>query len=230
MRTYRVTDCMSTPPILVQPTTTLVDAQRVMEQRKVRRLPVVEDGQLVAIVTWGDLVAARLSVATTLSAYERRALLDCTTIAGCMTRDPVTILPDASLLDAAQRMLNHKIRGLPVIDRGRVIGMITESDLFEPLVAGASRIEDRIDDQDAIVCGHCGAMLRGRYLANLGPNDVCWYCHFHLHQCENCQHFGRPGCLLDQVEHRAPIPGQHCPAFSYLPLRAASVGIKHRAI
>jgi CBS domain-containing protein len=58
MRAYRVVDWMSTPPILARPTTTLADAQRIMEYRKVRRLPVVEDGRLVGICTWGDLCAA----------------------------------------------------------------------------------------------------------------------------------------------------------------------------
>ena len=57
MRAYRGADWMSTPPILARPTTTLADAQRIMEHRKVR-LPVVEDGRLVSIFTWGELRSA----------------------------------------------------------------------------------------------------------------------------------------------------------------------------
>ncbi|HEX9438928.1 MAG TPA: CBS domain-containing protein, partial [Roseiflexaceae bacterium] len=90
MHTYRVADWMSTPPIVAAPTMTLAAAQHLMEQRHVRRLPVVQDGRLVGIATWGDLRAAWPSAATTLSVYEWRALLEQATIAECMTRDPIT--------------------------------------------------------------------------------------------------------------------------------------------
>jgi CBS domain-containing protein len=135
MHTYRVADWMSTPPIVVAPTVTLAEARRLMEQRKVRRLPVVESERLLGIVTWGDLRAAGPSAATTLSIYEWRALLEQATVAECMTRDPITIEPETSVLYAARRMLVHKISGLPVVEDGRVVGMITESDLFRLLIA-----------------------------------------------------------------------------------------------
>ena len=222
MRAYRVADWMSTPPILARPTTTLADAQRIMEHRKVRRLPVVEDGRLVGIFTWGDLRAAQPSVATTLSVHEWRALLEQATIAECMTPDPVTIAPDAPVLEAAQRMLDHKIGGLPVVADGRVLGVITESDLFRLMLADVTGAEDQARDREALLCGHCGALLRGRSFATLGPDDVCWHCHFHLHRCENCRYFDRITCLLARAECHEPIPGRHCPAFSYQPLRAAT--------
>jgi CBS domain-containing protein len=228
MQTYHVADWMSTPPILVRPTTTLADAQRTMEHGKVRRLPVVEAGRLVGIITWGDLRAAQPSAATTLSIHEWRALLDRATIAECMTRDPVTIAPDVSVLDAAQRMLDHKIGGLPVVVEGRVVGVITESDLFRLLIADATGAEDHAHGRDALVCGHCGAVLRGRSFETLGPDDACWHCHYHLHRCENCRYFDRIACLLGRAERQDPVPGQHCPAFAYLPLRAARVGADER--
>ena len=228
MRTYRVADWMSTPPILIRPTTTLADAQRIMEHCKVRRLPVVADGRLVAIVTWGDLRAAQPSAATTLSVHEWRALLERATVAECMTHEPVTIAPDATVFDAAQRMLDHKIGGLPVVEDERVVGVITESDLLRLLIADATGAADHAHGQDALVCGLCGSVLRGRSFANLGPDDVCWHCHFHLHRCEHCQYFDRIACLLDRVERQEAIPGQHCPAFAYLPMRAANVGTGER--
>jgi CBS domain-containing protein len=126
---------MSTPPIVVAPTLTLAQAQRLMQQRHVRRLPVVEDERLVGIVTWGDLRAAGPSAATTLSKHEWRALLEQATVAECMTRDPIVIAADASVLYAARQMLLHKISGLPVVEDGRVVGVITESDLFRLLIA-----------------------------------------------------------------------------------------------
>jgi CBS domain-containing protein len=135
MHTYRVADWMSTPPIVIAPTLTLAEAQRLMQQRHVRRLPVVDDGRLVGIVTSGDLRAAGPSAATTLSVYEWRALLEQATVAECMTRHPTTIAPDAPVLYAARQMLLHKISGLPVVEGGRVVGVITESDLFRLLIA-----------------------------------------------------------------------------------------------
>jgi len=219
---------MSTPPILARPTTTLADAQRIMEHRRVRRLPVVEDGQLVGIVTWGDLRAAGPSAASTLSVHEWRVLLEQVTVAECMTRNPIVIAPDASILDAAQRMLDHQIGGLPVVDRGGVVGVITESDLFRVLIADATGTKDYARGREALVCGHCGAVLRGRSVEALGTNDACWYCHFDLHRCENCRYFDHIACLLDRAERHEAIPGQHCPAFAYLPMRASSIGTAYR--
>jgi hypothetical protein len=145
-----------------------------------------------------------------------------------MTGDPITIGPEATVLDAAQRMLDHAIGGLPVVERGRVVGVITESDVFRLLLADRMGVEDRACGREALVCGHCGALLRGRSFANFGADDMCWHCHFHLHRCDNCRYFDRVGCLLDRTERQEPIPGQHCTAFVYLPLRAASDGTGER--
>jgi CBS domain-containing protein len=89
----------------------------------------------VGIVTSGDLRAAGPSAASTLSVYEWRALLEQATVAECMTRDPIVIAPDAPVLYAARQMLLHKISGLPVVEQGRIVGVITESDLFRLLIA-----------------------------------------------------------------------------------------------
>jgi CBS domain-containing protein len=141
MRQQNVAEWMSSPPLIITPSMSLVAAQRLMQQQHVRRLPVVADGQLIGIITWGDLRAAQPSAATTLSVYEWRALLDKVTVAACMTRDPLTIAPDASVLEAAQLILDHKVSGLPVVSDGRVVGVITESDLFRLLLAESSDAE-----------------------------------------------------------------------------------------
>jgi CBS domain-containing protein len=141
MKDQRVADWMSTPVIVIAPTATLAEAQRLMEQRRIRRLPIVENGKLAGIITRGDLRSAQ-PVDTTLSYYEWRALLDRVTVAECMTRYVITITPNASTLDAARLMLKHKIGGLPVVDdEGRVIGIITESDLFRLQIALATGSE-----------------------------------------------------------------------------------------
>ncbi len=134
MFNYLVADWMSTPPLLIAPNTSLASAQRIMEEHQVRRLPVVAQGRLVGIVTSGDLRAAQPSAATTLSVFEWNTLLNRVTVAEIMTRDPVTVSCDNSILEAAQLMLTAKIGGLPVMDGSTVVGVITESDLFRLLV------------------------------------------------------------------------------------------------
>ena len=132
---------MSTPPVVIAPSMSLEAAQRLMQQQHVRRLPVVADGQLIGIITWGDLRAAQPSAASTLSIYEARALLDKVTVSACMTRDPLTVAPDAPVLEAAQLILDHKVSGLPVVADGGVVGVITESDLFRLLLSNAGDAE-----------------------------------------------------------------------------------------
>jgi len=191
----------------------------------VRRLPVVQDGQLAGIVTWGDLRAAWPSTATTLSVYEWRALLEKATVAGCMTRDPITVAPDATVLEAAQIMLAHKIGGLPVVAGGRVVGMITESDLMRLLIDEITGAEHHDPGRDQLICQHCGTVLRGRSFATIGPNDTCWHCHYHLHRCENCHYFDGVACMLDRPDRHTGIPGQQCQVFAYRPPRV--VGAAH---
>jgi CBS domain-containing protein len=141
MRQQNVAEWMSTPPLIIAPSMSLEAAQRLMQQQHVRRLPVVADGQLIGIITWGDLRAAQPSAATTLSVYEWRALLDKVTVAACMTRDLLTVAPDVSVLEAAQLILDHKVSGLPVVADGCVVGVITESDLFRLLLSKTSDAE-----------------------------------------------------------------------------------------
>jgi len=214
---------MSTPPIVIAPTLSLAAAQRLMEQRHVRRLPVVEDGQLIGIVTWGDLRAAQPSAATTLSVYEWRALLDQVTVAACMSSHPLTIASDALVLEAAQQMLEHRISGLPVVDDGRVVGMITESDLFRVLIAESGDQQRPDPERASFTCQHCGTVLRRRLFATIGPDDECWHCHYHLHRCGNCRYFDGITCMIERTERHAPVPGRHCPSFAPWHHRESSI-------
>lgn len=118
-----VRDRMSAPAVVIPPVVPAHAALGFMEKRKIRRLPVVEDGRLVGIVTLGDLQGAR----------DRRDRRDDRTVADVMTRAPLTADPDETLELAAQRMLEKKVSGLPVVEDGKVVGIITESDLFRAL-------------------------------------------------------------------------------------------------
>ncbi|MEA2574835.1 MAG: acetoin utilization protein AcuB [Chloroflexia bacterium] len=130
-----VGEWMSSPVEVVTPETPVADAYNTMMQKGIRRLPVVKDGQLVGIVTIGDLREARPSPATSLSIYELNYLLTKLTVGQVMTHDPYRVQTGSSIQDAARIMLRHKIGGLPVVnDQSQVVGVITESDIFRMLI------------------------------------------------------------------------------------------------
>lgn len=219
-----VSEWMSTPVVTVPPSCTLAAAQQLMEQHRVRRLPVVERGRLVGLVTRGDLRAAQPSAATTLSVYEWRGLLEKATVAECMSRDVVTLTPQATVLDAARLMLERRISGVPVLEDDQVVGMITESDLFRLMIGGTVFPASADAQRRVLRCHHCGAELRGRFNQDFAPGDQCWRCHYHLRRCDNCRFFDGVGCLLGRPERQEGVPGQHCGAFAYLAV--ADVGAK----
>jgi CBS domain-containing protein len=130
----RVKDWMSGRVITISPDQTLPEAHEIMKKRKIRRLPVVEDGALVGIITLGDLREAGPSDATSLSIFELNYLLARVKVEEIMTRDPLTVSPQTGLTEAAKLMLHHKIGGLPVVEGNTVVGIITESDIFRAYV------------------------------------------------------------------------------------------------
>jgi len=121
---------MTRDPITVSSRTTLPDAHQLMLQHRIRRLPIVDDGTLVGIVTRGDIRGAQPSEATSLSIYEVHYMLSRLTVGQIMSRPVITVTPDTTICMAAGLMLKHKIAGLPVVEDGRVVGIITESDIF----------------------------------------------------------------------------------------------------
>jgi acetoin utilization protein AcuB len=140
-RQQLVKDWMTRQVITATRKTTLPEAHRLMTENHIRRLPVVENGRLVGIVTRGDVRGAEPSGATSLSIWEVNYLLSRLKIEELMTRAPVIINEDATIGEAAELMLQNKVSGLPVLDsEERLVGIITESDIFR-LVAGKWREE-----------------------------------------------------------------------------------------
>ncbi len=130
-----VRDWMTPDPVTIGPKTTVPEAHKLMKEHDFRRLPVVNDhGRLIGIVTLSDLREAGPSPATSLSIFELNYLLAQLTIDKIMTRDVVTVSPDATIRDAANLMLKHEVGALPVMENGRLIGIITESDIFRVIV------------------------------------------------------------------------------------------------
>jgi CBS domain-containing protein len=130
-----VQDWMTSPVQVVHTDTAVSDAYNQMMKKGIRRLPVVENGRLVGIVTLGDLREARPSPATSLSIYELNYLLAKLTVGQVMTHNPFSVAPGESVMSAARIMLDRKVGGLPVVDEEkRPLGIITESDIFRMLI------------------------------------------------------------------------------------------------
>jgi acetoin utilization protein AcuB len=134
METWLVRDWMTSDPITAPPTMTLPEALQLMAQHNIRRLPVVDKGTLVGMVTRGDLRGAQPSQATSLSVFELHYLVGRITLEQIMTRDVLTVTDNLSIQAAARLMLQRKISGLPVLKQGHLVGIITESDIFRLVV------------------------------------------------------------------------------------------------
>ena len=136
MKTELVKYWMTPNPVTAPPDMSLPDALQVMKQHNIRRLPVMERGKLVGIVTRGDLRGAQPSEATSLSIFELHYLVGRITLDQIMTSDLITVSASTTIREAAQLMLQHKVAGLPVLDEAheQLIGIITESDIFRMVV------------------------------------------------------------------------------------------------
>lgn len=128
---------MTTDVITVPPETPILEAQEIMKKHGVRRLPVVNKrGKLLGIVTKSDILEASPSDATTLSIWELNYLLARTTVEQIMVKaeDLITVSPNDPIERAALLMRKHKVGGLPVVEGSHLVGIITESDIFEVLL------------------------------------------------------------------------------------------------
>lgn len=130
-----VREWMTKDPQTVAATTPVMEAMQRLREGGFRRLPVLRDGALVGIVTDRDLKEATPSKATTLSIYELNYLLSKLLVKDVMVRSVVTIGPDDPIEQAALIMEEHRISGLPVIDGGRLVGILTITDLLRAMVA-----------------------------------------------------------------------------------------------
>ena len=126
---------MTSNPITITSQATIADASELMRTNKFRRLPVVDGGKLVGVVTDRDLREVSPSPATTLSIFELNYLLGKIRIKDIMQKKVITIGSDATVEEAALLLYNNRIGGLVVVDgQGAVVGVITETDIFKCFV------------------------------------------------------------------------------------------------
>ncbi len=112
----------------------LRDAKDMMMEHKVRRLPVTAGGILVGIITKEDIIAASPSIIDFETTDEIKRHLEQTNVASVMTEDPYTVETDDPIEQAALIMAEKKVGALPVLDSGKLVGIITETDIFRAFV------------------------------------------------------------------------------------------------
>ena len=126
---------MTLNPVTVGPDTFFVEAMRIMGERGYRHLPVVDKkGTLIGVVTQTDIVRTSPSPATALSVSEVNYLLANLRIREVMSSPAITAVEDTPLEEAARVMVANKIGCLPVMRGGKLVGMITETDIFKSFV------------------------------------------------------------------------------------------------
>ncbi len=149
---------MTPNPITIESTTTIADASELMRKHKFRRLPVVDKGRLVGIVTDRDLRTVAPSPATSLSIFELNYLLAKMQVKDIMHKDVITIPVDATIEEAALLMSTRHIGGLVVVgDKDSVVGVITETDIFNSFVEimglkeGKTRFTFKVSNQVGVL-------------------------------------------------------------------------------
>jgi acetoin utilization protein AcuB len=125
----RIRDVMTRNPITVDPDTLVLDARKLMKENGIRRLPIVEKGKLVGIVTQHDLLEAAPSPATSLSIHELNYLISKMKVKEIMKKNPITLPPDTPFEEALRIGQEKKVGSFPVVENGKLIGMATESDI-----------------------------------------------------------------------------------------------------
>jgi len=125
-----MSDVMTTNVVTIPSNTSLADARRVMEAHHVRRVPVVDRGILVGIVTRDQLDRVGPSQVSSFNIHDLTRLLNKVTVKDVMTKNPITVSPDATVEEAVTLAQEKKIGALLVVDNGRLMGIATTNDFF----------------------------------------------------------------------------------------------------
>lgn len=143
----KVGEIMSTNVVTVTEDTLVDDAKKIMDAHRIRRLPVMKKDKLVGLVTKHMLLEAAPSPATSLNIWELHYLLSKMTVNKIMVKNPFTIFPDMPVEEALQLGQEKGYGGFPVVEDGRLVGVVTESDIVRMMtrVLGVKEKGKRMD-------------------------------------------------------------------------------------
>ena len=162
---------MTTNPFTVSPDNNVPEAHEIMKAHGIKRLPVIKNGKLVGIVSKEDILKASPSQATTFSINEVTYLLSKTKISQIMKKNPISVSPDALLEEAALLMRDNAVGFLPVVENDKLVGIITESDIFDSFIEmlafrdPGTRLTIEADDEPGILANLTG--IFGNHGANI---------------------------------------------------------------
>ncbi|MEW6188326.1 MAG: CBS and ACT domain-containing protein [Thermodesulfobacteriota bacterium] len=125
---------MTTDIVTLAPDQTLLKAMTLMQQKRIRHLPVVDGGRVVGIVTELDIRRAGASDSTSLSVFEINYMMDQIKVANFMTKKVITVGPEEPIEVAAKLIYDHKIGALPVVENGHLVGLISNLDILETFI------------------------------------------------------------------------------------------------
>lgn len=177
-----VKDWMTTDPITAHPETSVMKASQIMKENNVSRLPVINDkGEVVGIVTDRDLKEASPSKATTLDVHELYYLLSELKVKDIMSRKVITVTPEETVEKAAVIMLEHKVTGLPVIEDSKLIGILSQGDVFRVLTSitgiyrGGTQFAFTLADRPGSIKEVADIIRKhgGRMVSILSSYDMC---------------------------------------------------------
>lgn len=142
---------MVTEVVTIEPKETIAVAEKMLEGHRIRRLPVIEEGLLVGILSPHDLKKVMPSMLDAEGASEEEFIAANTEIRTVMTASPITVQPDDTLVEAIGKMRRHKIDGLPVVEAGQLVGILSITnvlDAFLQIMTGGqpgTRLDLKID-------------------------------------------------------------------------------------
>jgi acetoin utilization protein AcuB len=131
-----VNDLMTSIPFTVSSDTPVRHVIELMKTEGCRQLPVLEEGNLVGIVTDRDIRLAMNSPIMLHGQWQDEELLDRVTARDCMTANPMIVEPDMPAYQAARMLSIYKFGALPVVDHGVLVGIITVTDFLDNFAAG----------------------------------------------------------------------------------------------
>ncbi len=171
----KVKQRMTPGPITATPKTNYNEAIRLMRENGIQHLPIVDkQGKLVGIVARADMLNAQPSRVTTLSVYEIASLLDTVTMSQIMQKPVLAVEEDCTVANAARFMIDNEIDCLPVMRDDELVGIITDTDIFETFVEvtgggqAGSRVEVRMPDEKGMLAKIVQAFAdAGSYIASV---------------------------------------------------------------